>query len=297
MPPRFDPAGPHAVVHEDVTWTQPDGEPLLARIYRPAGARGPWPALVDVHGGAWTYFDRRADAHFDAALAACGMVVVALDFRQGPAHRHPAATADVVAGIRWVKANAARLDARPDDVGLIGGSSGGHILMLAALRPHAPEYATTSVEAPADVDARVTYALPLWPILDPLARYRYLLDRRAHPRPARDPFFQPDRLIAAHEAYFGDEATMHGASALRVVESGEAETLPPIWIAHPELDENVTLEMTERFVAAYRRAGGDVALDVFPGVGHGFANFPGDAAAPCIDRMRAFIARRLATNG
>ena len=290
----FDPRGPHAVVHEDIEYARPDGTPLLARVYRPADGGGPWPALVDVHGGAWTFFDREGDAHFDRALAACGMVVVALDFRQAPAHGYPTAVADVVAGIRWTKASARRLGARTDDVGLIGGSSGGHLLMLAALQPTAPAFTTTPVAAPADVDARVAYALPLWPILDPLARYRYLLIRRTDPRPAHDVFFQPDRLLASHDLFFGDEATMAGASALRMVAEGEAECLPPIWIAHPELDENVTLPMTERFVAAYRKAGGDVELEVFPGVGHAFANFPGEAADRCIARMRNFIARRLA---
>ena len=273
-------AGLTDVVHEDVEYARPDGVPLLARVYRPRGAGAACPALVDVHGGAWTYFDRTADAYFDRALAATGMVVVALDFRQGAAHPWPTPLADVIAGIRWTRANAAALGARPDGLGLIGGSSGGHLVMMAALRLGAP-------------DVRVAYALPLWPILDPLARYRYLLVRRTDPRPAHDSFFQPDRLIAAHEGFFPDEATMHAASALRVVETGEAEWLPPIWIAHPELDENVTLAMTERFVAAYRRAGGDVELEVFPGVGHAFANFPGEAADACIARMRRFIARRI----
>jgi len=221
------------------------------------------------------------------------MMVVALDFRMGPAHRFPTAVADVVAGIRWTKAHAAELGARADHVGLVGGSSGGHLLMLAALTPHAPAFGTTAVDAPADVDAGVAYALALWPILDPPARYRYLLDRQRTPSPSRDPFFQPERLIAAHDAFFGDEATMARASALRVVEAGEAEHLPPIWIAHPVLDENVTLAMTERFVAAYRRAGGSAALEVFAGVCHGFANFPGETADECIARMRQFVARQL----
>ncbi len=292
----FDAAGPYEVTHEDRPFARPDGRELLARIHRPATA-GPWHALVDVHGGAWTYFDRRADAYFDRALAACGLVVVALDFRMGPAHRFPTAVADVVAGIRWTKAHAAELGARPDTVGLVGGSSGGHLLMLAALTPSAPAFATTPVDAPADVDATVAYALPLWPILDPLARYRYLLERLRAPDPTpRDPFFQPERLLAGHHAFFGDEATMHEASALRIVEAGLAERLPPIWIAHPELDENVTLAMTERFVVAYRRAGGDAELEVFPGVGHSFANFPGEAADGCITRMRRFVARRLAAS-
>ena len=278
---------PLEIVQDDVEYARPDGQPLLARIYRPrtAGAE-PWPLLVDVHGGAWTYFNREVDWYFDAALAADGMVVVALDFRLAPT-RYPAAVADVVAGIRWTKAHAHELDARADDVGLVGGSSGGHLLMLAALRPHAPEYTTTAV-----TDAGVAYALPLWPILDPLARYRYLLARRTDPTPPRDPLFMPERLIESHEMFFGDEATMSRASALRVVEAGEAESLPPIWLAHPELDENVTLAMSERFVAAYRRAGGEAELAVFPRLGHGFANFPGEAADGCIARMQDFILRR-----
>lgn len=280
-----------AVVEEDVEYASPGDRPLLARIYRPAGATRALPALVDVHGGAWTYLDRTADFYFDRALAASGMVVVALDFRQGPADRYPTAVADVVAGIRWTKANAARLGARPEGLGLVGGSSGGHLLMLAALRPTAPEYETSVVDA-GGADARVAYALPLWPILDPHARYHYLLARRNGPA-GRDRLFEPERLIAGHEAFFRDDDEMARASALRIVAAGEAECLPPIWIAHPELDENVTLAMTERFVAAYRRAGGAVELEVFPNVGHAFANFPGEAADRCIDRMRAFIARQV----
>ncbi len=289
--PSFDPAGPHDVVVEDRPFARVDGAPLLARIYRPAEP-GPWHLLVDVHGGAWTYYDRTADAYFDRALAASGLVVVALDFRMGPAHRWPTAVADVVGGIRWAKAHAPV--GRADRVGLVGGSSGGHLIMAAALRPHAPEFATTPVDAPADVDASVAYALPLWPILDPLARYRYLLARRDEPpRASRDRFFQPDRLIAAHDGFFAGEAAMAEASTLAVVDEGRAQALPPIWIAHPELDENVTLDMTERFVAAYRRAGGSAELEVFPGVGHGFANFPGVAADACIAAMRRFVARQL----
>ena len=297
MPPRFDPSGPYAITEEDVVYARPEGEALSARVYRPSGDGAPWPALVDVHGGAWTYFDRMVDQVFDRALAACGLVVAALDFRQGPAHRHPAAAADVAAGVRFVKANAARLGVRPDRVGLIGGSSGGHLALLVAVRPFAAEHATTRAlgeDASSLVDATVAFALALWPIADPVGRYHYLLDRIAHPTPSHEPFFQPDRLRYGHEAYFGDERTMAAASVPRLLDDGEAERLPPAWIAHPELDENVTLAMTERVVDAYRRAGGEIELEVFPGVGHGFANFPGAASERCVARMAAFIGRQLA---
>jgi len=289
----FDPSGPHEVVYEDVEYASVGDASLVARVYRPRAGSGPWPALVDVHGGAWCYFDRTVDAYIDTALAACGMVVVALDFRQGESGRYPRAVADVVAGIRWTRANAARLAARVDPLGAIGGSTGGHLAMLAALRPSAAEFATTPVEGDEGVAARVAYVLPLWPILDPLARYRYLLARRAEPGASPDRLFQPQRLIEAHRVFFADEAEMSRASVRRIVEEREFESLPPIWIAHPELDENVTLAMSEAFVAAYRSAGGAAELEVFPGVGHSFANFGGEAADRAIERMRRFIARQL----
>lgn len=275
------------VTVDDVPYASPDGEPLLARVYAPRTG-GPWPALVDVHGGAWSLFDRTVDAHYDTALAARGTVVVALDVRQAPAHRFPTSVVDVVAGVRWVRGNAERLRIRPDAIGLVGASSGGHLALLAALRPHAPEYGGDGA------DARVAFALALWPIADPLARYRYLLDRIARPTPSASPFFQPERLKAGHDLFFGDEPTMQRASVPRLLDDGEAEHLPPLWVAHPARDDNVTRAMTQALVDAYRRAGGDVELAVFPDVGHAFANFPGETTDRCIEAMAAFIARRSA---
>jgi len=290
-------SGPYDVEYEDLVYAEPGGEQLLARVYRPIGAGKDLPALVDVHGGAWIFFDRTVDAVYDQALAASGMVVVALDFRQAPAHRYPASVCDVIAGVRWVKSHAAELGARPDDVGLIGGSSGGHLVLVAAARPHAQEFEITPIRGAdaAAIDASVAYVLALWPIADPLARYRYLLDRRANPDwPSRDPLFHGDVLISAHQVYFGNEATMARASVPRMLADGEAERLPPIWIAHPELDENVTLPMTEHLAKTYRAASGVAELEVFAALGHSFANFPGEAADRCIALMRAFIARHLA---
>ena len=70
-------------------------EPLLARLYQPIGA-GPFPALVEVHGGAWASGDRLNNAPLDEALAKSGIVVLAIDFRMPPQFRYPASTADVM---------------------------------------------------------------------------------------------------------------------------------------------------------------------------------------------------------
>src|SRR5258708_13844838 len=109
------------VASEDIEYQRIDGEPLLARIYRPRGS-GPFPAVVGVHGGAWTSGDLTNNSAIDQALAAAGTVVMALDFRIAPRWPYPAAVPDVNFGIRWLKAHTAQLDTRPDLV-FAGGSS------------------------------------------------------------------------------------------------------------------------------------------------------------------------------
>ena len=131
---------------EDIEYQKVGGEPLLAKLYRPHGA-GPFPAVVGVHGGAWTSGDRNNNQAIDSALAAAGVVVLALDFRLAPEAPYPASVADVNFGTRWLKANAAKFGSRPDWVGAVASSSGGHQALLSALKPHDSRYAAANFSA------------------------------------------------------------------------------------------------------------------------------------------------------
>jgi len=128
---RFDQSAPYEVDELDAPFARPGGLELLARIYRPKGeAELPLAALLDVHGGAWSRNDRTSGAVHCRGLAAAGLLVVSLDFRQGSAHKHPAASADVAAGVRYVRAHARRLGVDPRRVGIVGSSSGGQLALL-----------------------------------------------------------------------------------------------------------------------------------------------------------------------
>src|SRR4051812_4221642 len=98
---------------EDIPYHTVGGETLLAKLYRPQGA-GPFPAVVGVHGGAWTSGDRNNNKAIDEALAASGVVVLALDFRLAPKAPYPASVADVNYGTRWLKAHAEKFGSRAD---------------------------------------------------------------------------------------------------------------------------------------------------------------------------------------
>jgi acetyl esterase/lipase len=271
---------------------------LLARVYRPRGeSAAPLVALVDVHGGAWSRGDRTTGAIHCRALAASGLVVVSLDFRQGPDHKHPAASADVAAGVRYVRAHAERLGVDRRRVGIVGSSSGGQLVLLQAVKPGAPEHAGTTIVLPdgsigaGPGDDSVAFVLALYPVADPLARYRYVLSRQDEP--PQPSGFQAKRLIDAHHGYFTDEAAMASASVTRVVSAGEARALPPAWVAQPELDDNVPAPITEALIVAYHQAGGRMERTRFPGARHGFIQNASADTDKAIALMRDFIGGQL----
>src|SRR5919206_3362993 len=113
----------HDITVEDVEYLRHGDTALLARIFKPRTG-GPFPIVVDLHGGAWCRGDRLNDTPINEALARSGVLVAALDFRMPPIASYPASLADIHYAIRWLKTRAGALQARADRVGLLGVSSG-----------------------------------------------------------------------------------------------------------------------------------------------------------------------------
>jgi acetyl esterase len=293
MSVRFDPSAPYEVDETDVPFAKPGGTEFLARVYRPKGAAAaPLAAVVDVHGGAWTRLDRTAGVHHGRGLAASGLVVVSLDFRQGPTHKHPAMAQDAAAGVRWVRAHAQRLGVDPARVALLGQSSGGHIALLVATQPGV--FAGTPIVMPdgslgTGGDDSVACVLAAYPVADPLARHRFMAAHKDDPQ-----FPNAPRLVESSVGYFGSESAMSEASVTRVVESKQARALPPAWIAQPELDDNVPPEIPEALVAAWEKVGGRIERVRVPGAKHGFLGQASADTTTAIAGMREFIGRHLA---
>src|SRR4029079_3356930 len=131
-------------------------------IYKPKGA-GPFPAMVECHGGAWCMSDRHTEKFRHQYMASHGIVSIALDFRSGNEDPYPASVQDINYAVRWAKLNAHELKTRPDLVGLSGQSSGGHLAMLVAMRPHDPRYAAIALPAGSPAhDATVRRVVIVW---------------------------------------------------------------------------------------------------------------------------------------
>ena len=251
---------------EDITYRQTESGPLQGRLYRPSG-KGPFPAVVSVHGGRWVSADRLTNAVMDQAMAEAGIVVMGLDFRMPPVVRYPEPIADINFAIRWLKQSAARFGSAPALVGGIGTSSGGHQLMLNVLRPRDPRYA--SIASPGfDADASIPYVIACWPVLDPLARYRMAKQKNM------------ELHVKSHDAYWAGEAEMAEGNPQLIVERGESKSLPPLLLVQGTGDTTVPLEMTQRFADVWRAHGGAVTLETFAGKAHTFITIePEDPAS------------------
>ena len=279
----------HEINVEDVEYLRHGDKPLLARIYTPRGT-GPFPVMIDLHGGAWNKKDRTTDVGTCEPLAKSGVVVVALDFRMPPAAKYPASLADVNYAIRWCKARAKEMKGGPDSVGILGVSSGGHQAMLAALRPNDPRYAALALPGKAGVDASVRCVVLCWPVIDPLGRYHY-----ARKKQESGDSKQANEWIAAHDQYFAGEAEMAEGNPTMALERGEKTAMPPVLYLQGTADPAHPRPNLDRFVAAYRKAGGRVELHLFEGMSQAFITDDprSPASLDAIDKIIAFVHREI----
>jgi acetyl esterase len=255
---------------------------LLARIYQPQSS-GPFPVVVDVHGGAWNAQDRTANELIDRGLAESGILVVAIDLLWASEAPYPASVQDVSFGIRWVKAHAAEWGGDATTLGLLGGSSGGHVSELIALRPDDPRYNAHPLPEAPDLDPTVAYVVVRAPVSDPYARYL-----QAHRRGSQ-------HHIENSKLYFRPWDAIFEGNPQFILERGERVVLPPMFLLQGGLDDNVLPEIQHRFVASYRAVGGDIDLEVFMESEHRWIIEPTPATQRAIDMIKAFIARQVRT--
>src|SRR5206468_1024886 len=172
MKTPYDPAAKFELKVSEVEFRRaPSGRMLMARIYQPQGV-GPFPALLDLHGGAWNNKDRGANEPMDRAVAASGVLVVAVDLTLAPDAPYPASVQDANYGVRWLKSKAAEWNADAVTLGVLGSSSGGHVAELLGMRPRDARYNAIPLGASPNVDATVAYVATRSPISDTYARFQ-----------------------------------------------------------------------------------------------------------------------------
>jgi acetyl esterase/lipase len=279
--PAYDPAATFEVAVSEVEFRRnAAGRMLMARIYQPKGT-GPFPTILDLHGGAWNAKDRKAEEPMDRALAASGVLVVAIDLTLAPEAPYPACVQDANYGVRWLKANAAKWKGDGSRIGIYGSSSGGHVAELLAMRPRDKRYGVIPLPEAPNVDATVAFVAMRSPISDPFARYQNA-ER-----------LKRDAMMKNHTIFFNPWEAIHEGNPQEILDRHEAIALTPMLIMQGALDDNVLPPVQERFAKAYKAAGGDVEFHVFEDSEHEWVAKPGPQTDRARAMVKAFIARAL----
>jgi acetyl esterase/lipase len=277
----YDPKGKFELTVTEVEFRRnAKGRQLMARIYRPQGA-GPFPTLLDLHGGAWNNKDRHAEEPMDRAIAASGVLVVAVDLTLAPEAPYPACVQDANYGVRWLKSKAAQWSGDPSRIGVYGSSSGGHVAELLALRPGDPRYNAIPLDGGANIDATVAWVATRSPISNTFARFQ---NAEAKKR---------ENMIKNNKTFFVPWDTIHESNPQEILERREKVTLVPLLVMQGALDDNVLPAAQEKFVATYKAAGGNIEYHLFPDSEHEWVAKPGVQTDRARETVKAFIAKNV----
>ncbi len=252
----------------------------MARIYQPTGA-GPFPTMLDLHGGAWNAKDRRAEEPMDRALAASGVLVVAIDMTLAPEAPYPACVQDANYGVRWLKSKAASWNGDVSKIGIYGSSSGGHVAELLGMRPRDPRYNAIPLPEAPNVDATVAYIATRSPISNTFARFQNAEEKKR------------DGMITNNKTFFNPWDTIHESNPQEILERHEQVPLVPLLIMQGALDDNVLPAVQDKFAKTYKAAGGQCEFHVFEGSEHEWVAKEGPQTDRARAMVKAFIARQL----
>jgi acetyl esterase len=231
---------------------------IPVRVYQPPGASlaegAARPLVVYFHGGGFVFGNLDLGNWICGTVAdRVGAVVVSVDYRLAPKHRFPAAVEDAYAGLAWAAENAAGLGA-DGPVGVMGESAGATLAAVACLI----------------AKERGGPALAHQALIYPAADMTGALNVAASQSNA--PFLSAGEMAAYNRLYLGPDGDAAHPWASPLL-AADHQGLPPALIQVGEHDP--LRDSGERYAATLRAAGVPVKLTEYPGMPHGFVNFPG----------------------
>ncbi len=276
----YNPAAQFEIRISEIEFRKTATRTLMARIYQPQGA-GPFPVLLDLHGGAWNNKDRFANAPMDEAAAKSGLLVVAIDMSLATEAPYPACVQEASYGVRWLKSKAIEWNGDASTLGVLGSSSGGHVAELLGMRPNDARYNAHALVGAPGITTRAAYIATRSPISDPFARFRQAEKMKR------------DHMIKNSTTFFNPWDSIHEGNPQEMLDRGEKVELPPLLIMQGALDDNVIPVIQEKFSASYRAVGGHCQYELFDGCTHEWVAQPGPATDRSHAMLKTFIAQQL----
>lgn len=118
------------------------------------------PAVMMVHGGGWANGDKSEKTEYAKKLAANGFTVFNVNYRLASSTQvgYPAQVDDLKAVAAFIKANGPQYRADPNDINMVGGSAGAHLVMLTSLQMN--KATAGSIKAVAEMSGPTDFMAP-----------------------------------------------------------------------------------------------------------------------------------------
>lgn len=217
------------------------------------------PAVLIIHGGGWVGGSKSGRREFvtGTALALHGYVAASVEYMKEPGKRWPTNLLDCKNGVRWLRANAQRLQVDPQRIGVIGGSAGGHLALMVAYTSGVPALEPAS-PYPGVAD-HVSACVDMYGIANLATRQ------------GTDPQGVPDGKIRSVSALF-QEPLQAAPDKWKLASPVTHIThdSPPTLILHGTADTTVDREQSRELDRVLTDHGVPHKLIEIPGVGHAF---------------------------
>lgn len=234
---------------EALQYGEADGQPLTMDYYAPAGS-GPHPIAIIIHGGGYQRGNSKSgsEAYCADFLAPAGYAVFSINYRLAPKYPYPFMVQDVQRAVRYLRYNAAKWNADPNKLALVGGSAGGFLSNMVGLvsAPGDPKAADPVERESSRPDAVVTlYAQSSFATVPLNNDVHALLDP----------------LIAK----LGEQEALREASPITYVKAGD----PPFLLIQGDQDEYIPFTEDTNLQAALSKVGVRCDIIRIPGGRHG----------------------------
>ncbi|HXZ62095.1 MAG TPA: alpha/beta hydrolase [Acidimicrobiales bacterium] len=257
----------------------PGDPPVPVRVHRAAGAAGPQPAVVTIHGGGYVIGSSDMDGQLlDHWCPNLGVVGVSVEYRLAPETPYPGPLEDCYAALRWTHEHAEELGVDPARIGLYGVSAGGGLAAGLAL------LARDRGELP------LAFCVLDCPMLD---------DRQTTPSIAAAGLYvwNAGSNEFGWRSYlgelYGSDELPHYAAPARAADLGG---LPPTYVVVGAIDGFRDEDIA--YAQRLNQAGVPCELHVIAGVPHAYQLAPDSAAVRLASRcMDDWLERRLAQLG
>ena len=223
-------------------------ETVTVRVFRPATAPRPGPALLFIHGGGYVIGNAAMGDRFcRSVVRRLGISAASVEYRLAPEHPFPAPLDDCYAALRWL---AGQPDVDADRIALVGESAGGGLAAALALL------------ARDRGEVRPVFQLLSYPMLDDRTRAGSPLDAR------RMRMWSPGSNRFGWSSYLGSAAAGEVPPLAAPGRCDDLAGLPPAWIGvgTNDLFHAEDLAYAERL----RTAGVPCELYEVDGAYHGF---------------------------